>query len=219
MTVDQQSGKHLIFNGAVANAQDGSAADKKKRSFVVGPSKLFYGTQLCYVFLRLHHALYSRLAVARKLAQEMPTFDAAVTESSTAVKSAEIVPDKQLGIESQDVSSSVKKSVYPTFIGQVHALIEGSIDSNRFEDFCRSILGNKSYVLFTIDKIVHQLIKHLQAMANDDNVNKLIGLFVYHQNRNLEEGVDSVLYKNHVAYILSHTAEEIFRIQVLLPFV
>jgi hypothetical protein len=35
---------------------------------VADPSKLFYGTQMCYIFLRLHHALYVRLRIARQLA-------------------------------------------------------------------------------------------------------------------------------------------------------
>ena len=38
-------------------------------------------------------------------------------------------------------------------------------------------------MLYTLDKIVLQGLKHLQAMANDENVSKLVGLFVYHHNR------------------------------------
>ncbi len=105
--------------------------------------------------------------------------------------------------------------VFKHFLSQVFALVENSIDNTRFEDFSRSLLGNKSYVLYTLDKIITQLMKHLQAMANDENVAKLVGLFLYHHNHRGED-INSGLYQNHVAHILSHTMEEVYRIQVRL---
>jgi paired amphipathic helix protein Sin3a len=53
--------------------------------------------------------------------------------------------------------------VYNYFIGQVLAMVEGTLDNTRFEEFCRSLLGNKSYVLYTLDKVVAQAVKHLQV--------------------------------------------------------
>jgi hypothetical protein len=50
-------------------------------------------------------------------------------------------------------------------------------------------------------------------MANDENVTKLVGLFVYHHHSG--RPVDPVVYRDHVACILSHTMEDVFRIQVL----
>jgi hypothetical protein len=51
-------------------------------------------------------------------------------------------------------------------------------------------------------------------MANDENVTKLVGLFVYHHHSG--RPVDPVVYRDHVACILSHTMEDVFRIQVHL---
>jgi hypothetical protein len=53
--------------------------------------------------------------------------------------------------------------VYNYFVGQVLAMVEGTLDNTRFEEFCRSLLGNKSYVLYTLDKVVAQAVKHLQV--------------------------------------------------------
>ena len=57
-------------------------------------------------------------------------------------------------------------------------------------------------------------------MANDENVNKLIGLFLYHHNsidENINNkyvsdpekkmGVNPEAYQTHVAHILAHTME------------
>lgn len=54
----------------------------------------------------------------------------------------------------------------------------------------------------------------MKAMANDDSVNKLVGLFVYHRSRSGVEGVDAELYLNHVAHTLISTHEEVYRLQV-----
>jgi hypothetical protein len=34
----------------------------------------------------------------------------------------------------------------------------------------RSLLGTNSYVLFTLDKLVYKLVKHMQAMVADHQV-------------------------------------------------
>ncbi len=108
------------------------------------------------------------------------------------------------------------------------------MDNTRFEDYCRNVLGNKSFPLFTVDKIITQSVKHLQAMCNDENVNKLIGLFVYHRKREIPTDwcgsatsaalgtrgstgrVDPVLYRKHVAQILCTTMEDVYAFQVRL---
>lgn len=164
---------------------------------VADPSKLFYGTQMCYIFMRLHHALYVRLRTARQLAA------AAARANRNAPASGAHTAD----------SEGPGKPVYNYFLGQVLSLVEGTLDNGRFEEFCRSLLGNKSYVLYTLDKLIAQTVKHLQAMANDENVTKLVGLFVYHHHSG--RAVDPAVYRDHVACILSHTMEDVFRIQLM----
>jgi histone deacetylase complex regulatory component SIN3 len=239
----------VILNGIVDN-------DKPSTELVKDPCKVFYGTQMCYVFLRLHHTLFTRLSLARQLAKEFVLS----ADTSTSVASAPVLAEETAGgggnNSNEGTASAVTsatatnhsnnnnsnnsatggsgekktKPIYNHFLGQVFSLVEGTMDNARFEDFCRWLLGNKSYTLFTLDKIISQLMKHLQAMASDDNVTKLIGLFVYHHNHqsnsnnintnssssnNRGRGVDPNLYRQHVAHILSHTLEEAFRIQVL----
>lgn len=194
MTPSEKAGEaDVIYNGLVNNSTSSLTGDT-----VRDPSKLFFGTQMCYIFLRLHHAMFVRLRIARKLAaaatmanRNLPTGDAHHT----------------------DTDEGRSKPVYNYFLGQLLALVEGNLDNARFEEFCRTLLGNKSYMLYTMDKLVAQAVKHLQAMANDENVTKLVGLFVYHHHHN-GNNVDPIVYRDHVACILSHTMEDVFRIQV-----
>lgn len=117
------------------------------------------------------------------------------------------------GAAHADHAHSGGRPLYQAFLGQVMALSDGSLDSTRFEEWCRANLGNHSYPLFTLDKLLQQLVKHLQAMANDDNVMKLIGLFVYHHQHRTTVNVS--LYRAHAAQILSYTTEDCFRFQLL----
>jgi paired amphipathic helix protein Sin3a len=187
----------IIYNGLVNNAAAAAAAEGPAHA-VQDPSKLFYGTQMCYIFMRLHHALYVRLRIARQLAAAAAQASRPGTHSALHTSSA--------------AETDNSKPVYNYFLGQVMSMVEGTLDNARFEEFCRTLLGNKSYVLYTLDKLVAQAVKHLQAMANDENVTKLVGLFVYHHHNG--SSVDPVVYRDHVACILSHTMEDVFRIQV-----
>jgi histone deacetylase complex regulatory component SIN3 len=228
----------VIFGGI-----EGSPASEAGACAVQDPCKLFYGTQMCYIFLRLHHAMYVRLRAARQLAAEAA--QAQAQAMAEGVHPHDLEAEMFIGEGAGGSSSGegagagaggastkpAPKQVYNYFMSQVLALVEGTVDNARFEEFCRSLLGNKSYVLYTLDKLIAQAVKHLQAMANDENVTKLIGLFVYHTNKQEgrhasasasgssgagTQGVDPVLYRNHVSCILSHTMEDVFRIQVRL---
>jgi histone deacetylase complex regulatory component SIN3 len=219
VTKSGQKGQDLIFNGLV----QGSEHSKETEDLVKEPCKVFFGTQMCYVFLRLHHTLYVRLRAARKLAQEMTVSSSGsvprIQNLDASIDTTESVSTSRVGsIHSYNQSAG---AVYKHFLSQVFALVDGSIDNARFEDFCRHLLGNKSYILYTIDKIISQLMKHLQAMSNDENIMKLIGLFVYHHRhvpiQLSHHSIDAVLYRNHVTQILSNTMEDVFRMQLLCP--
>jgi len=47
------------------------------------------------------------------------------------------------------------------FIRALYSLLDGSADNAKFEDDCRSIIGNQSYVLFTLDKLIYKLVKQV----------------------------------------------------------
>lgn len=174
--------------------------------FVTDPSKIFYGTQMTYIFFRLHHTLYWRFVLARRLANE--SLDKVPTD---------VHPMKQFD-EEDDESDAFKtidtsKPVYKSFLSQLYALMDGSIDNARYEDVCRQLLSNKAYFVYTLDKVIQQLIKCLQSMANDENVTKLVGIFMHHRSH--PNGVDPAAYQHHVSSTLSHTLEDVYRIQLI----
>jgi hypothetical protein len=51
-------------------------------------------------------------------------------------------------------AAEFKKEKFEIFLGGVLSAIGQMIDANKYEDFARSVLGNKAYLLFSFDKLI-----------------------------------------------------------------
>lgn len=130
--------------------------------------------------------------------------------------------------------------IWCRFMNALYNLLDGSSDNTKFEDDCRAIIGTQSYVLFTLDKLLYKLVKHvrclylilflsssllssfanlvqiivylfqLQAVATDEMDNKLLQLYAYEKSRKPGRFVDVVYHEN--ARVLLHD-ENIYRIE------
>lgn len=123
----------------------------------------------------------------------------------------------------------------------LYNLLDGSVENAKFEDECRAILGNQSYVLFTLDKLIYKLIRQvccfvhlsctsnmflfkgskcntpslqLQTVATDEEDNKLLQLYEYEKSRKPGKLNDSVYHSN--AHVILHE-ENIYRFQCVSP--
>lgn len=52
------------------------------------------------------------------------------------------------------------------FMDALYNLLDGSAENAKFEDECRAILGNQSYVLFTLDKLIYKLIRQVYCFIH-----------------------------------------------------
>ncbi len=156
------------------------------------PARLLLSTPVGYAFMRMYHAIYTRLSYARDLADGLSSKRIGVVTSGIGSGTGVLNEGKLHPLAYMDASdeeaklvaaSQEAKPLYALWMGQLLGLLDTSLDSNRYEDSCRQILGNRSYALFTLDKLVQQCFKCLQSMANEEAFNKLVGLFVYHRSR------------------------------------
>ncbi|KAI3761948.1 hypothetical protein L1987_52371 [Smallanthus sonchifolius] len=148
-------------------------------------SRVFYGNDAFYTLFRLHQVLYDRLSSAKSIS-----------------KSAEV--------RQRVATDSCPPDPYSVFMSSLNNLLDGVSDNAKFEDDCRAIIGNQSYVLFTLDKLIYKLVKQLQNIVGDEMDNKLLQLYEYERSRKPEKFVDSVYYEN--AHVLLHD-ENIYRLQ------
>ncbi|KAH0973003.1 hypothetical protein GBA52_025159 [Prunus armeniaca] len=151
-------------------------------------SRVFYGNDNFYVLYRLHQILYERISSAKT--------------SSTGAE--------MKWRSSKDNSSP---DLYARFMSALYSLLDGSADNAKFEDECRAIIGNQSYILFTLDKLIYKFVKQLQAVAADEMDNKLLQLYEYEKSRKTEKLIDSVYYEN--ARVLLHE-ENIYRLEFVI---
>lgn len=161
-------------------------------------------TQQMYVFLRMHHTLFSRLVQAKTLASQ-----AMATKNMSHPLTHADEEDDEMDVK---IHSPVLTNPYKAFFGQVLAVVDGSIDINRFEECSRQLLGNRAFVLYTIDKLMQKMLKASQILATDEVVTKLIGIFVY--NRSRGGALDPTQYKKLAQACVAAAPEELYRLQM-----
>eukprot|EP00604_Paraphysomonas_vestita_P001995 CAMPEP_0174819802 /NCGR_PEP_ID=MMETSP1107-20130205/3223_1 /TAXON_ID=36770 /ORGANISM="Paraphysomonas vestita, Strain GFlagA" /LENGTH=738 /DNA_ID=CAMNT_0016033931 /DNA_START=1300 /DNA_END=3516 /DNA_ORIENTATION=+ len=193
---------------------------------VFSPSCLLYGTQMCYIFLRLHHTLTLRLAEARQFASETglkkkKSGSRYLSFLSNSTDTEDIDDETDLDAIGENIThkDTSTGSVYAAYLSQLYSFIDGTIDATRYEDNTRNILGGHAYALSSIDKIVQQCIKCLQALSSDDITHRLVGIFLYHNfsPQFLQNGTCPTLYRDHVANCLKNTLEDVYRLQFISP--
>jgi len=108
----------------------------------VTKSKLFFGGHQFYVCLRFYYTLFERFLKAMELSAEIPT-----TEDTRVYGEEE---RQRLAIERYDTFKEILK-----------LYLKESFDSNIYEDCLRCIFGRDAGFLFSIDKIVNNIIKNL----------------------------------------------------------
>ncbi|MED6209113.1 hypothetical protein PIB30_051552 [Stylosanthes scabra] len=147
-------------------------------------SRVFYGNDDFYTLFRLHQILYERILSAKTNAMS--------SEMKWKAKDAS-TPDP-----------------YSKFMDALYSLLDGSSENAKFEDECRALIGNQSYVLFTLDKLIYKLVRHLQNVATDDMANKLLQLYEYEKSRKPGKLNDSVYHAN--AHVILNE-DNIYRLQ------
>ncbi|XP_051117485.1 paired amphipathic helix protein Sin3-like 2 isoform X2 [Andrographis paniculata] len=148
--------------------------------------RVFYGSDSFYVLFRLHQMLYERILSAKENI---------------------VSGEAKQGTTKDDSSDS-----YSRFMSALFSLLDGSSDNSKFEDDCRSLIGNQSYVLFTLDKLIYKLIKQLQTVSTDEMDCRLIQLYEYEKSRKAEKYIDSVYYDN-IHVLLHDENENIYRFE------
>lgn len=53
---------------------------------------------------------------------------------------------------------------YPAFLDMVRSLLDGNLDSTQYEDTLREMFTIHAYIGFTIDKVIHNIIRQVRKM-------------------------------------------------------
>lgn len=221
---------------AIGINENQSNATSKCFSLDPGNS-LIYGTSLSYAFLRVHNLLYTRLLLARDLCKQadvsssnahpLSTLDATDDQTDDLIRPNKTESSTKntssfYQIHYHNAKNATSSSRYQSFLTLLVTFMNGSIEQVRYEDLIRQMLGNRAYLLFTIDKLITTLLKMLQQLSNDDTFNRLVGLFVYHrsqtwqQDTTIESPINCSTFIQHLKQVIPNTyADELYRLQVM----
>jgi paired amphipathic helix protein Sin3a len=147
-----------------------------------GSKEIFFGHDAFYILFKLHHLLLQRLAVAR---------DSASQADKASWKSEEA---------NETEGPHSERDVLTHFFELLSSLLSSTIDTTTYEDDCRTLLGAKSYVLFTLDRLVQKIYKQLQTLVADDTSVKLAMLHEYETSRSVE--FNQMVYQSNACMLL-----------------
>jgi histone deacetylase complex regulatory component SIN3 len=122
-------------------------------------NKVMYCTQNLYYFIRFFYDIYERLIKFKFIL-------------SQGGKEYEY---KKLEFGNYDFDPSVEDD-YQGFLRILCLLLKNGIEISKFEDKCRALIGNDSYVFFTFDKLINYSAKALHSLSTDDLSNKSLPL-------------------------------------------
>ena len=115
-------------------------------------------------------------------------------------------------INSKD-GDSVESLVFKNFIIIYKALLLKKIENSTiYEELCRDILGNESYFLFNMDKLISSLIKEMTTILNDNLSKEVLNLFKYEINR--KTAPNEKLYFANYIQLLDNNSVNNFRILI-----
>lgn len=142
--------------------------------------RLFFGGTSFFVFFRLYQILYERIALATQLARA-PREKFVIGEPPKA-ETTQAAKEKEAA-EREKREAEAKKDRYKEFVKLLYSFVSGTVDQNKFEDELRDLLGIQAFPLYTLDKLVVQLVKQIQSILSDDVSGKLLALYAYEEAR------------------------------------
>ena len=71
---------------------------------------------------------------------------------------------------------------YGYLLDLIDRFLDSKVDQQKFEDCTREMFGTAAYPLFTIDKLVHTLVRQVHAVVIDEPSERLIDMMYQHAN-------------------------------------
>ncbi|KAG1451440.1 hypothetical protein G6F56_008088 [Rhizopus delemar] len=145
----------------------------------------------------LYQVLYDRLYKMKKLDIEFRKDQEKSRKATKEALDLGITPRrfKALGMDT-------KQGYYNVLLALIDKLFEGDIDQQTFEESVRYIFGTDAYILFTIDKLVLSLVRHIHIIITDTQSQELFDIFrTEHRAEQLNQG-DVMTYRTKIASMI-----------------
>uniref|UniRef100_A0A1A8IMQ8 Paired amphipathic helix protein Sin3b n=2 Tax=Nothobranchius kuhntae TaxID=321403 RepID=A0A1A8IMQ8_NOTKU len=156
-----------------------------------GVYNLFFVNNNWYFFLRLHQTLCSRLLrVYRQAEQQLLERRAEQSRERLLMAEGrrEKACDLAMELRLKQPSEVELEEYYPAFLDMVRSLLDGNLDSTQYEDTLREMFTIHAYIGFTIDKVIHNIIRQLQHLVSDEVCLQVVDIYLGERKRGAAGG-------------------------------
>ncbi|KAF7667802.1 hypothetical protein LDENG_00042970 [Lucifuga dentata] len=156
-----------------------------------GVYNLFFVNNNWYFFLRLHQTLCSRLLrVYRQAERQLLEHRAEQSKERLLMAEGrrEKACDLAMELRLKQPSEVELEEYYPAFLDMVRSLLDGNLDSTQYEDTLREMFTIHAYIGFTIDKVIHNIIRQLQHLVSDEVCLQVVDLYLAERKRGAAGG-------------------------------
>uniref|UniRef100_A0AAX7UR48 Paired amphipathic helix protein Sin3b n=1 Tax=Astatotilapia calliptera TaxID=8154 RepID=A0AAX7UR48_ASTCA len=169
----------------------GGTATTAHQKELDGVYNLFFVNNNWYFFLRLHQTLCSRLLrVYRQAERQLLEHRAEQSRERLLMAEGrrEKACDLAMELRLKQPSEVELEEYYPAFLDMVRSLLDGNLDSTQYEDTLREMFTIHAYIGFTIDKVIHNIIRQLQHLVSDEVCLQVVELYLAERKRGAAGG-------------------------------
>ena len=170
---------------------------------------ILYANENCFTFLRYIFCIYERLNKLNEYSFQNAETLLNTNNQKDNDKGNQMVIEKK---NNKD-EDSIESLVFKNFIIIYKALLLKKIENTSvYEELCRDILGNESYFLFNMEKLINSLIKIISNILGDNLSKDVLNLFKFEINR--KTSPNEKLYFANYIQLLDNNSGNNFRILI-----
>ncbi|KAF9968472.1 Transcriptional regulatory protein sin3 [Actinomortierella ambigua] len=166
----------------------------------------FFGNLTYYCFFRLYQLIYSRLETMRNEAEGKGASDRR-TVNEAAVDLG--LQDNRVEVDA-DIKSDTGNN-YAKLMRLLTRFIEGEMEQQMFEESARYLFATKAYIVFTMDKLISALLKHVHTIVLDQRCNDLIAMFVKDRQHEKNSRRQQIIYRMQADAVVGE--ENLYKIE------
>lgn len=193
-----------------ASSPQGNAGDATATAEVPKEKRDKYNmfcNTVIYVFFRHLTTLYQRLEELKNLNDE-------VSQEIRSRRVPQFAKDLNLvshQLEDMNIAISGDSDCFVQVMQLSERLIEGNLEHQWFEETLRQGYRNRAYKLYTIDKVVHGLVKHMHTIVADSKTSEMLILFEADREKPTTTAKEQILYHIQVRSLMG-ADENMFKI-------
>ncbi|GAA6061549.1 hypothetical protein JCM10212_001081, partial [Sporobolomyces blumeae] len=185
------------------DSSKGSTADE-----VLKPRKFnFFANSTFYCLVRVIHVMYHRLLSFKQLVAHL-------AESGQHRRLSPLGPELGLSLPvgTVDTGENPAEHYYEHALELAEKLFDGEVDHQTYEEQLRYMAGIRAYPLFTLDKLISTVIKHIHTINSDAKCQDIVTLLEKDRARPTTTPRQQIAYRMEVESILG-SEENLYRIE------